>query len=84
MSNGSTIYHLCLGDGDNHYFGSISAIFDNFTSKQLNVSKYQLWEYGITAEKPYQNDKCTIYKDVIHRKKGNRGFKSNENKDESK
>lgn len=70
--NGTTIYHVSFGDDDNHYFGSISAIFDQFTPQDLGVSKARLWAYGITEEKPYQNKKCIIRKGVIHRKKTNR------------
>lgn len=70
--NGNTIYHVQFGDDDNHYFGSIAAIFDKFTPKQLGVSKSRLWAYGITPEKPYRNKVVIIRKQVMHRKKGNR------------
>ena len=70
--NGNTIYHVSFGDDDNHYFGSIAAIFDKFTPEKLGVSKSRLWAYGITPEKPYRNKVVTIRKEVMHRKKGNR------------
>lgn len=70
--SGTTIYHLQFGDDNNHYFGSISAIFDHFTTNEIGISKTSLWTYGITPEKPYKNKTCSIYKGVIHRKKGNR------------
>lgn len=70
--NGNTIYHVCFGDNDNHYFGSVSAIFEKFTPEQLGVSKSRLWAFGITHEKPYRNKVCVVYKGVINRKKGNR------------
>lgn len=70
--NGNTIYHVQFGVGENHYFGSISAIFETFTPLQIGVSKSRLWSYGIQPEKPYKNKTCTIYKGVIARKKGNR------------
>jgi hypothetical protein len=69
--NGNTIYNVKIGD-ENHYFGSIAAIFDKFTPEQLGVSKSRLWSYGIKPERPYKNKICTIYKSEIHRKKGNR------------
>lgn len=72
MMNGATIYHVCFGDDDNHYFGSIAAIFDTFNPLQLGVSKARLWSFGIRPGKPYRNGKCIIYRDVIHRKKTNR------------
>lgn len=70
--NGNKIYHVCFGDDMNHYFGSIAAIYETFTPEQLGVSKSRLWSYGITAEKPYKNKHCIIYKGVIHRKKTHR------------
>ncbi|BAR48165.1 hypothetical protein TF3313_0586 [Tannerella forsythia 3313] len=71
--NGDTIYHVRFGDESNHYFGSISAIYDRFTSEQIGISKQSLWNYGIRRNKPYKGRKCEIYKGIIHRKKGNRG-----------
>lgn len=70
--NGTTIYHVQFGDGSNHYFGSIAAIFDHFSPDEIGITKTSLWTYGITLEKPYKNRICTIYKGVIYRKKGNR------------
>lgn len=77
--NGNKIYHVCFGDNDNHYFGSIAAIFEQFTPERLGVSKSRLWSYGITPERPYKNKVCTIYRGEIHRKKGNRTNNSNNN-----
>lgn len=70
--NGNRIVHVCFGDDNHFYFGSIAAIFDKFTPKQLGVSKSRLWSFGITPERPYRNKVCTIYKGEIHRKKGSR------------
>ena len=69
---GDKVYHVCFGDNDHHYFGSITAIFDKFTPVELGVSKSRLWAFGIAKNKPYRNDKCIIYRGVIHRKKTNR------------
>lgn len=71
--NGKTIYHVCLGDDNHHYFGSITAIFDKFTPADLGISKTSLWLYGIALHRPYRNDKCIIYKGIIARKRTNRG-----------
>lgn len=73
--NGKTIYHVCLGDDNHHYFGSIAAIFDTFNPVELGVSKSRLWAYGITEQKPYRNEKCIIYKSYTHRKHTQRGRK---------
>jgi hypothetical protein len=70
--NGNTIYHVSFGDDDNHYFGSIAAIFDKFTPEQLGVSKSRLYSYAVTPERPYRNKVVIIRKEVMHRKKGNR------------
>lgn len=70
--NGNTLYHVQFGDDDNHYFGSIAAIFEQFTPERLGVSKSRLWSYGITSERPYKNKACKIYRGEICRKKGNR------------
>ena len=70
--NGSTIYHVCFGDEEHHYFGSIAAIYDKFTPQQLGVSRSRLWSFGITPERPYKNKVCMIFRGVIQRKKGNR------------
>lgn len=70
--NGTTIYHVCFGDDNHHYFGSIAAIYDTFNPVELGVSKSRLWAYGITEQRPYRNNKCIIYRGMIHRKKTNR------------
>ena len=72
MSNGKTIYHVSFGDDDNHYFGSIAAIFDRFTPQELGVSQSRLYDVAITPEKPYKNGKIVIRKSLICRKKTNR------------
>ena len=76
MSNGQTIYHVQFKEsGENHYFGSITAIYDIFTVEQGGVAKTTLWGYGITRVHPYENRKCIIHKGELHRKKGNRASK---------
>ena len=69
MTNNNVV-HVCFGDDNHHYFGSIAAIFDKFSPEQLGVSKSRLWSYGLSPERPYRNDKCIIYRDELHRKKG--------------
>jgi hypothetical protein len=72
-SGGEKIVHLQFNSGENHYFGSIAAIFDTFTPERLGVSKSRLWAFGIAPDKPYRNKHCTIRKGFIKRKKGGRG-----------
>ena len=75
--NGKTIYHVCLGDNEHYYFGSITAIYDKFSPEQIGVSRNRLWSFGITESKPYKNKKCIIYKGTIQRKKTGRSLPKN-------
>lgn len=64
-----TIYHLEFhSSGKQHYFGSVSAIYEMFSPTMLGVSKWTLYSYRITPERPYSNDVCTIRRSVINRK----------------
>lgn len=49
-----------------------AAIYDHFTPHELGVSASRLWNYGITEQKPYRNNKVIIRRGVIQRKKTNR------------
>jgi hypothetical protein len=70
--SGDTIYIVKLKDGTEKPFGSIAAIYTRFTAKDLGIEQQSLYDYGIDFERPYENKLCTIKKDVVHRKKGNR------------
>lgn len=72
--NGKTIYHVSFGDDAhlNHYFGSIAAIYDQFSAKELGITYQSLRHYGLTVDKPYKNKVCIIRKGIIHRKSTNR------------
>lgn len=72
MKNGCKIYHVAFGDDDNHYFGSLAAVFDRFTPSELGVSLSRLYAFGIAPGKPFRNDKCIIRKSTIQRKKTRR------------
>lgn len=63
------VVHVCLGDDRHHYFGSVAAIFDKFTPEELGVSLTTLWNYGLSPDHPYINNKCRIYRGTIDRKK---------------
>lgn len=69
----NNIIHVQVED-EHYYFGSIAAIYMEFTPKQLGVSKHRLWSFKITHEKPYKNKICTVRKGVLCRKKGNRSI----------
>lgn len=55
--------------GEEAFFGSIAAIYDVFTAKELRVSANRLYAVRVTKDKPYKNKVCTISKEVVHRKK---------------
>lgn len=70
---GNTLFHLNFkSTGKDHYFGSIAAIYDRFTAKDLGVGRTRLYDFDIEEDKPYSNKICTIKKSVLHRKPGNR------------
>ena len=64
-----SVVHVCLGDDRHYYFGSVAAIFDTFTPDDLGVSMTTLWNYGLAPDRPYKNNRCTIYRGNIKRKK---------------
>lgn len=64
--NGKSIYRVTYR-GVDHYFGSITAIYDVFTAEQLHVARERLWQYKITAGNPYKNAVCEIHKGELHR-----------------
>jgi hypothetical protein len=70
---GSTLYHVHFKDsGEDHYFGSISAIYQDFSEDQIGISPESLYNFGITLKHPYSNRKVVIKRGEHKRKKGNR------------
>jgi hypothetical protein len=56
-------------DGKTDYFyGSLSAIFTNFTPEEIGCKVQRLWNIKITGETPYIGRKCTITKEPLRRK----------------
>ncbi len=51
-----------------HYFGSLAAIYDTFTPEQIGCRLEALWSFGITCDKPKLTRTCLISKHSIHRK----------------
>lgn len=72
-----TVIHLEI-DGQHHYFGSLSSIYDVFSPQQLGISYGSLRNYGLSEEKPYQNARCIIRKGILITKRGGRGRKPEE------
>ena len=71
------VIHLHI-DGEDYYFGSVSAIYSMFTKEQLGISHGSLRNYGLSSTKTYSNDKITIKEGVLISSKGERGRKNKE------
>ena len=71
-SNGKERTH---GNPFHEYYGSIANIYEFHSSEELGITYGSLRNYGLTADKPYMNNKCTIRKGVLHQKAGGRGIK---------
>lgn len=79
MAQERQVIHLQKGD-QHYYYGSMSAIYDQFTKEQIGISYGYLRNYGLSPDKPYQNDKTgvIIRQGILVTKKGNRGRKPSE------
>jgi hypothetical protein len=70
---GSTLYHVHFKDsGEDHYFGSVSAIYEDFGEDQIGITPESLYNFGITSKHPYSNKKVIIKKGEHKRKPGKR------------
>lgn len=65
-------------DGEDYYFGSVSAIFSIFSKEDIGITYGSLRNYGLSPEHPYTNGKISIKEGVLISAKGERGRKSNE------
>ena len=68
------VIHLHI-DGEDYYFGSVSAIYSVFSKEQLGIGYGSLRNYGLSPTKPYSNDKILIKEGVLVSAKGERGRK---------
>lgn len=59
-----TIIHLEY-QNEHFYYGSQSAIYTEFSAKQLGIALGTLRNFGIKEDKPYKNDKCIIRKGTL-------------------
>lgn len=71
-----TVIHVEI-DGKHHYFGSIANIYEYFDTEIIGISYGSLRNYGLSSDKPYQNNKCIIRKGVLLAKPSKRGKKIN-------
>jgi len=72
MKSNDTLIHVELANGEHHYFGSITAVFDTLSHEQLGISRQTLYTFDIDHDRPYINRKCTIRKGKVKRKAGQR------------
>ncbi len=74
------VYHIefkePIGENSHFYFGSQSAIFEDFTVEQVGISHRSLSNYHDLKFGPYENKKVIIRLGWLKRKKGDRGIKS--------
>jgi hypothetical protein len=64
-------------DGEDYYFGSLSAIFSMFDKEDIGIGYGALRNYGVTPEHPYTNTKVKIKEGVLISTKTDRGKKTN-------
>ena len=69
-----TVIHLQLGDV-HEYYGSIANIYEFHSAEELGITYGSLRNYGLSADKPYANNRCIIRKGVLRQKAGGRGIK---------
>lgn len=58
-----TVIHLTIKAGDQHsYYGSLACIFDHHSEEEIGVKYSKLRNYGISQDKPFENQKVIIRK----------------------
>lgn len=62
-----TVIHLEI-DNKHYYFGSMSGLYEHFTSESLGIAYSTLRKYGLSETKPFKNDKCIIRKGKLIQK----------------
>lgn len=68
------VIHLQRGD-EHYYFGSVSAMYDQFNKEEIGISYGSIRNYGLSPDKPYKNAKTgvVIRQGTLVTKKGGRG-----------
>ena len=77
MEKERTVIHLEI-NGEHHYYGSVANMYEFYTSEELGITYASLRNYGLSAERPYQNKKCIIRKGILLSKSGGRGIRKSE------
>ena len=64
-----TVVHLYQKENDtHHYFGSVANVFEKFDKETVGITFGSLRNYGLSAEKPYENKKIIIRKGILQAK----------------
>lgn len=61
-------YDYC-GEKCDFFFGSLSAIYEQFDHNDIGCKVETLWRHKITPDNPYRGRKCTITQEPVIRKK---------------
>lgn len=70
MKQERTIIHLRFNNSnEDYYYGSLSAIYDDFKSNEIGVALNTLYNFNIDINKVYSNAIVTIKKGTIKTKK---------------
>jgi hypothetical protein len=51
-----------------YFFGSLAAIYTEFSPEQIGCKVTRLWNVGVTTNNPYRGKKCTITAESFKRK----------------
>lgn len=64
------VIHLHIKETSlNRYFGSVAAMYDNYTSQELGIARQSLFNYWQKTNEPYENAICIIINGELERKK---------------
>lgn len=65
-------FNSCTFEEQDHYFDSLSGIFDKFTENEIGCKLQNLYNQGIMKGVVYRNKLCTIKCKKVFRKRTNR------------
>lgn len=69
MKTQRSIYQVKFRSGAEHYFTSLTAIYELFTPEQVGCKVEHLWNLQISENSPYLGKRCSIYKVALYTKR---------------
>ncbi|MCM1168909.1 MAG: hypothetical protein NC324_03130 [Bacteroides sp.] len=57
------------GGAVDYYFSSLAAIYEVFSKAEIGCKVERLWAVGVSDGKPYEGRKCTVTREMVHRKR---------------